>query len=108
MIHIIAAGAPGVRGGQTFPGEVPLIRVNAGRSSSETELLRKDWVLVHEMIHLAFPWMDGKHNWMAEGLAVYVESIARLQAGHLQPQQVWGDFAKMMPRGLPEIRRGRL
>ena len=105
-IHIIANGAPGVRGGQTFPGEVPLIRMNAGAASSENDLLRKDWVLVHEMIHLAFPWMNAKHNWMAEGLAVYVESIARLQAGHLSPVQVWGDFARMMPRGLPKAGEG--
>ena len=105
-IHIIANGAPGVRGGQTFPGEVPLIRVSAGPASSESDLLRKDWVLVHEMIHLAFPWMNAKHNWMAEGLAVYVESIARMQARHLSPAQVWGDFAKMMPRGLPKSGEG--
>lgn len=105
-IHIVATGAAGVRGGQTFPGEVPLIRVQAGGGSSEDDLLHKDWVLVHEMIHLAFPWMNRKHNWMAEGLAVYVESIARLHAGHLTPVQVWGDFAKMMPRGLPKPGEG--
>lgn len=99
-------GEPGVRGGQTFPGDVPLIRVKVGASSTENDLLRKDWVLVHEMIHLAFPWMDGRHNWMAEGLAVYVESIARVQAGHLTAEQIWGDFAKMMPRGLPKDGEG--
>jgi hypothetical protein len=54
------------------------------------------------MIHLAFPWMDGAHNWMAEGLAVYVESIARVQAGHLPEAQIWGDFIAAMPKGLPK------
>lgn len=68
--------------------------------------MERDWVMVHEMIHLAFPWMDGRHNWMAEGIAVYVESIARLQAGHVSPAQVWGDFARMMPRGLPQEGEG--
>ena len=58
--------------------------------------------MVHEMVHLAFPWMNLNHNWMAEGLAVYVESIARLQAGQLTQSQVWGDFIHMMPRGLPQ------
>ena len=58
--------------------------------------------MVHEMVHLAFPWMDLKHNWMAEGLAVYVESIARVQAGHLTREQVWGEFSRMMPHGLPK------
>lgn len=100
-IRVTAAAGQGVRGGQTFPGEVPLIRIRAGRSSTEGDLLRNDWVMVHEMVHLAFPWMNLKHNWMAEGLAVYVESIARLQRGHITPEQVWGDFVRMMPRGLP-------
>ena len=100
-VHVIATGPPGVRGGQTFPGDMPLIRVRTGAGSADGDLLRRDWVMVHEMVHLAFPWMDGRHNWMAEGLAVYVESIARLQAGHLPAEQVWGDFVRMMPRGLP-------
>jgi hypothetical protein len=105
-IQLLTSGPPGVGGGQTFPGDVPLIRIRAGASSTEHDLLNKDWVLVHEMIHLAFPWMNGRHNWMAEGLAVYVESIARVQAGHLKPERIWADFAKMMPRGLPQDGEG--
>jgi len=58
--------------------------------------------MVHEMIHLAFPWMAMQHNWMTEGLAVYVESIARVQIGHLPPEQIWLDFMRMMPKGLPQ------
>lgn len=99
--HIIVSGGAGVRGGQTFPGDLPLIRARAGRNSSEADLLEKDWVMVHEMVHLAFPWMNQRNNWMAEGLAVYVESIARVHAGHLEPARIWADFANMMPRGLP-------
>lgn len=106
FVRLQTNGEPGVRGGQTFPGDVPLIRIKAGAQSSDNDLLIKDWVLVHEMIHLAFPWMDGRHNWMAEGIAVYVESIARVQAGHLKAEQIWGDFAKMMPRGLPKDGEG--
>ena len=92
----------GVGGGQTFPGHVPHIRVGVGAAAGEDALMHADWVMVHEMIHLAFPWMDGEHNWMAEGIAVYVESIARVQAGHLEPRQIWGDFVRAMPRGLPQ------
>lgn len=101
-IHLVPEGGPGVRGGQTFPGEMPMIRIRLGEGSTERQLLGDDWVMVHEMVHLAFPWMNMKHNWMAEGLAVYVESIARVQAGHIPPRQVWADFMKMMPRGLPQ------
>ena len=100
-VRLIVGQDGGVHGGQTFPGDVPAIRIRVGGRSDPADLLVKDWVMVHEMVHLAFPWLDLQHNWMAEGLAVYVESIARVQAGHIRPQQAWGDFVKMMPRGLP-------
>jgi hypothetical protein len=102
-VRIEIAGAPGgrVSGGQTFPGDVPLIRMRVGIEATAESLLVKDWVMVHEMIHLAFPWMNRRHNWMAEGIAVYVESVARVQVGHVTEEQVWADFIKMMPKGLP-------
>ena len=105
-LHIIVTGGRGVRGGQSFPGAKPLVRIRVGAASTEDDLLHKDWVMVHEMVHLAFPWMNRRHNWMAEGLAVYVESIARVQAGHLRPAQIWYDFVTMMPRGLPKPGEG--
>ena len=100
IIVVVQEGA-GCKGGQTMPDDVPYIRIRVGANSTESQLLKQDWVLVHEMIHLAFPWMNGAHNWMAEGLAVYVESIARVQAGHLKPAQIWPDFIGSMPKGLP-------
>ena len=85
---VIAFTAGGrVGGGRTYPGKVPTIEMRVGRDAGEQALMRNDWVMVHEMIHLAFPWMNLRHNWMAEGLAVYVESIARAQAGHIPETQ---------------------
>ena len=37
-----------------------------------------------------------------KGLATYVESIARAQAGELGVEQVWAGFVKGMPNGLPQ------
>ena len=91
-----------VDGGRTFPGRVPHIEVEVGRDAGDDALMSSDWVMVHEMIHLAFPDLDGEHSWMHEGIAVYVESIARVQAGHLPAEQIWGDFVHQMPRGLPQ------
>ena len=101
VIVVMQAGT-GVKGGQTMPDDVPYIKIRVGWDTQEQHLLEQDWVLVHEMIHLAFPWMNGAHNWMAEGLAVYVESIARVQAGHLKPEKIWSDFVASMPKGLPQ------
>ncbi len=107
-IKLITIDGNGVAGGQTFPGDVPTIRVRVGRDATETQLMQDDWVMVHEMIHLAFPWLNMKHNWMAEGIAVYVESIARVQAGHLKAPAIWGDFIDAMPKGLPKPGEGGL
>lgn len=72
-----------------------------GSKSTEDDLVR-DWKAVHEMVHLALPDVAQRHLWLAEGLAVYVESIARVQAGDLTEAKIWGEFARDMPKGLPE------
>ncbi|NJM29387.1 MAG: M1 family metallopeptidase [Rhizobiales bacterium] len=107
-LRIRSVPGAGVRGGQAFPGDPPTIRARVGEGSTVKHLMSDDWVMVHEMIHLAFPWMNLQHNWMAEGIAVYVESIARVQAGHLQPEQIWRDFVMSMPKGLPRAGDGGL
>jgi len=91
-----------VGAGKTFTGDTPQIRIAVGTKTRPQTLLTGDWVMVHEMVHLAFPWMNGRHNWMAEGIAVYVEPIARAQARHISAEQAWGDFMRDMPRGLPK------
>lgn len=89
-------------GGRAMPRNPPVLQVTVPSLANESELLNDDWVMVHEMTHLAFPHIpDRRHNWMVEGLAVYVESIARVMAGYRQAEQVWQEFATMMPRGLP-------
>ncbi len=65
------------------------------------EMLRKDWIMVHEMVHLAMADVPYAHRWWLEGLATYVESIARAQQGHLTEEFVWNGFINRMPQGLP-------
>jgi len=61
-----------------------------------------DWVLTHEMTHLAFPSLPRRYAWLEEGLATYVEPIARASVGILTAQQVWGEMLRDMPQGLPQ------
>ena len=70
------------------------------------EELSADWVMVHEMVHLALPEIGRAHNWLAEGLAVYVEGIARAQAGNRSISDVWAEDRREMPRGLPQPGEG--
>lgn len=90
----------GVRGGTTwgFRGGATKLRLGQGAHMSE---LNNDWVLVHEMIHLAFPEMGDRHHWIEEGLAVYIESIARMQAGALDAATAWRSLVRDMPEGEP-------
>jgi hypothetical protein len=90
-----------VRFGQAFGGESPFVRVVVGEQVTP-EMLRKDWIMVHEMVHLAMADVPKANRWWLEGLSTYVESIARAQRGHLSEEFVWNGFYHRMPQGLPE------
>ena len=99
-ILIVPVPGRGVQKGQAFGYRGPAIRLMIGEASSEADL-KADWKAVHEMVHLALPDVSQSQLWLAEGLAVYVESIARVQAGDLTEEKIWGDFVRDMPKGLP-------
>jgi hypothetical protein len=90
-----------VRGGTTWGYRGAAIRIPLGRDAGIDDL-KRDWVLVHEMVHLALPDMDERYNWLSEGLAVYVEPVARVQAGDLSPKEIWLAMMRDMPKGLPQ------
>ena len=92
----------GPHGGVTNGWPEPNIRIRVGRACPPGSLDR-DWVLVHEMTHTSLPNVDRDHQaWAEEGLATYVEPIARLRAGQLGREEVWGDMVHDMPQGSPE------
>ena len=87
--------------GKTFGYNGGFIRVQVGREVTADQL-HDDWVLVHEMTHLALPDVGDDHGWLSEGLAVYVEGVARVQAGNRTQSDVWSEQMRSMPRGLPQ------
>jgi hypothetical protein len=100
-IRLAPQPGEGVHGGKSFANPNAYIRVQLGREVSAAEL-RTDWVLVHEMTHLALPDTGETHAWLSEGLATYVEGIARVHAGNRSEADVWAEEMRSMPRGLPE------
>lgn len=66
------------------------------------DTLRKDWVMVHKMVHLALAGLPQFNRWLEAGFAVYIESIARVQAGDLDEGFVWRGLMEGMPNGLPK------
>jgi len=88
-------------GGQAFAGDDPMILITLGRRANLTKL-QKDWVLVHEMVHLAFPSVYRQHYWMQEGLSTYIEPIVRVRAGLMSEKEAWHWMLTGMPKGLPK------
>ena len=100
-VNLMVTDGPKVRFGRAFGGAKPFVRINVGEDINP-EMLRRDWILVHEMVHLAMANVPEAHAWLLEGLATYVESIARAQHGHLTEEQIWRYFIERMPQGLPQ------
>jgi hypothetical protein len=101
-IQVVPQDGAGVRGGQTWGYRGGLVRVQVGRQVTAAQLL-DDWVLVHEMTHLALPDVGDDQSWFSEGLAVYIEGISREQAGNRTEQDIFSEQIRQMPRGMPDV-----
>jgi hypothetical protein len=88
--------------GKVLPQSAPGVAVLVGEHSSKADLYG-DWILVHELFHLGFPSFHDEAKWLDEGSATYFEPIIRARAGYLTELEVWTEFARDMPRGLPAI-----
>jgi hypothetical protein len=100
-LRIRSGNGSGVRHGVTYPRGGGLILISVGREAT-LEDLNDDWVLTHEMIHLAFPNMADDHHWIEEGISTYVEPVARVAAGQVPANEMWRVFIRDMPKGEPE------
>jgi hypothetical protein len=105
LLKVAGMDGSGVGGGRTTNDAGLMIQVRVGRDST-SQGLASDWVLVHEMVHLALPEVGRAHNWLAEGLAVYVEGVARAQFGNRDVADVWAEDRHAMPQGLPRAGEG--
>lgn len=100
QVRIIPVDGSSVGHGQTFGYNGGLIKIRVGKQAQAAELAN-DWMLTHEMVHLSFPSMADEHHWIEEGIAVYVEPIARIQAKQMSAEQMWADLVRDMPKGEP-------
>jgi hypothetical protein len=100
-IRIIPVDGDGVRHGQTFGSDGGFIKIRVGADTPASELA-DDWMLTHEMVHLSFPSVPDDHHWIEEGIAVYVEPIARIQAKQMEASRMWADLVRDMPKGVPQ------
>jgi hypothetical protein len=96
-----------VGSGMTMGNGGASIAIDVGAEATSA-VFGADWVLVHEMTHTALPELAAPYHWLEEGLATYVEPLARAQAGLLPVDRVWSEWVREMPNGLPAAGDGGL
>jgi len=100
---VVVPGRAGVLQGTTWgdrDGVPAVTRLRIGQHTSQDDL-RTDWILTHEFVHTALPSLPDDQHWLEEGIATYVEPIARFQSGFLTKKQVWWGMVDGMPHGEP-------
>ena len=101
VVRVQAVAGDRIGSGKTFgTTDGGVIMVSVG-SSTTAARFNSDWMMTHEMVHLGFPGVAEEHHWIEEGLATYVEPIARVEIGNLTARQVWSDVVRDLPQGLP-------
>lgn len=104
ILVVPGAGQHGVMHGTTWGDEdgfPAFLRLDIGQSVTREEL-DTDWIITHELVHTALPSLPDDQHWLEEGLASYVEPIARVQAGEMSAESIWADMAHGMTHGEPE------
>lgn len=89
-----------VGGGRTLAGGGGTVLMRIGQGAPMAAFA-DDWVLVHELIHLAFPSVPRSSSWAEEGLATYVEPFVRARAGFIDADRAWSGLVRGLPNGLP-------
>ena len=78
-----------------------MTRIHIGQHATQQDL-KDDWMMTHELVHAAFPSLPDDQHWMEEGLATYVEPLARVMTGELTAQKVWDDMVRDIHQGQPQ------
>ena len=94
----------GIGNGTTWgnmAGFPAMTRIHIGQHATIQDL-DDDWMMTHELVHTALPNLPDDQHWMEEGIAVYVEPLARVMTGELTARKVWHDMVRDMHQGEPQ------
>ena len=103
VLIVPVANESGILQGTTWGGMrgwPAFTRVRIGQHTTQAEL-DEDWMMTHELVHMAFPSLPDDQHWMEEGLSTYIEPVARVQTGEMKPEQIWRDMVRDMGKGQP-------
>ncbi len=99
LIVAFPGGGEGVQFGRVVGGGGVTVALRVGIDSKVGDLYQA-WVLIHEMIHTAMPFVLGRGSWLMEGAATYIEPIIRSRVGWKSEDDVWHEWIDNMPRGV--------
>lgn len=99
-VRILLSQHQRISNGMSFGELGARCRISVGQHATLADL-NDDWELTHELVHFGFPSVAERHHWIEEGIATYVEPIARAKVGLLTAEQVWRGMVDGMPLGLP-------
>jgi hypothetical protein len=106
-VLLVIVPVEGGLSGKTLASDGATILLNVG-AQMPAAAIAQDWVLTHEMVHLAWPRLSRNLLWLDEGLATYVEPLARLSVGLQTEEQLWVELVDGLPQGLPHAGEGGL
>jgi hypothetical protein len=106
-LHVQRLPGAGVLAGSTFAEPEPYLRLKLGEAT-QARHLADDWVLTHEMVHLAVPQLPRPQQWLHEGLATYIEGVAQVRAGQRPATRLWAELVRGLPQGQPQAGEGGL
>jgi len=99
LIAIAPGGRPQNPFGRVRGGGGPTMMLRLWKPETPDFLHERDWVLTHELIHLAAPFAPARPPWFMEGMATYLEPLIRALGGARREDQVWAEWLRAMPTG---------
>lgn len=98
QVFILPSAGSDVVFGRVTRGGGATVNLLTGRRARPEDLAR-DWIAVHEMIHLGFPILKREAAWLYEGIATYYGPVLRARAGLLSESQAWARLDNGFNRG---------
>ncbi|RKH04469.1 hypothetical protein [Corallococcus carmarthensis] len=97
IVPVPGESTPGVFGMVQWSSP-PSISILVGQDATAASFA-KDWVAIHELLHLTHPTVLPRVAWLTEGLATYYTELARARSGRQTAQHAWQELTKGFARG---------
>lgn len=91
QVSVRHASGRGALFGQVFRAGGVGTHFWVGESTTPRDF-RFDWVAVHELAHLALPFVRTSEPWLSEGIATYYQNLLRARAGWISEEEMWRDL----------------